>query len=660
MAEKLNFDLLTGRNDLGKKLDENASKASNLRNILQTAAGVFAGAIAVKAFDAFTGAIGGAIGALNESIQLSAIQEKAVNDLNASLARAGNLLPGVSEELQEFASQLQASSTFGDEVTLSNIALLQSLTNLDKDGLKVATQAAADLAAVQGIDLESAIRLVGRAANGQTDALRRYGVTVEKGTSDSETFANALEQINKQFGGGAASQLNTYAGSLAQLQNTVGDLKETYGDLVTQNPLVVGSFRALGEILTEVNTELKALNPEAQDFVTEGLIALADGAIIAAQATDVLVRVIELFGRGLNVPVQGIRGLVGAITDLVGITEGALDAATKGINDNFQAINDTIENTGTFENLSIRIEDFKNRALAAAQEVENARAAGTQNRQRESQVEDEVNGQILESRRKLQEELDKLVIENAIKEQEGVIARLGAEDERRNAEIERLFEFEQAKTELLLAQEIERASLLADEEEKRLANLVALQKKELADNDIKNKQIIQQEKQRVDAQRAFSAQLAGIAGATANAVAAFSKKGSKEAFVAQKAAAVAQAIVATNLAAAQALAVPPAPNVGLAALARGQGAISIAAIIGQTIQGFKDGGFIGGMTGATSGGDNTLIQAREGELVLNSDQQRRLLGLLDGGGSGSEIIIQIDGREIARAVRDQMVGGFAL
>ena len=49
---------------------------------------------------------------------------------------------------------------------------------------------------------------------------------------------------------------------------------------------------------------------------------------------------------------------------------------------------------------------------------------------------------------------------------------------------------------------------------------------------------------------------------------------------------------------------------------------------------FETGGVIGGFHGATSGHDNTFIQARRGEMILNAQQQRELYDIANGGAKG--------------------------
>lgn len=50
---------------------------------------------------------------------------------------------------------------------------------------------------------------------------------------------------------------------------------------------------------------------------------------------------------------------------------------------------------------------------------------------------------------------------------------------------------------------------------------------------------------------------------------------------------------------------------------------------------FETGGVIGGYRGATMGSDNTYIHARQGEMVLNAEQQRQLFDIANGGYSSN-------------------------
>lgn len=109
----------------------------------------------------------------------------------------------------------------------------------------------------------------------------------------------------------------------------------------------------------------------------------------------------------------------------------------------------------------------------------------------------------------------------------------------------------------------------------------------------------------------------------------------KTMFAISKAVAIAQAIVATELAAIQAAAAPDVPLFGMKVAAssaiRAMGYASVAVIAAQAVQGFKDGGIVGG-TSYT--GDRVAARVNSGEMILNFAQQRELWNAANGGGRG--------------------------
>lgn len=262
--EKLIFDLLAGQNTIIKELAGIRAAAVNTEGSV--------GGIG-SAFKKATGSIGGAVSAVHkfaaaavaagvafvgsEVIKAAEEQEDAINRLNAALKANGNFSEETSKQLQEYASQLQTVSKIGDEVTLANLALLQSFAPLTKEGLIAANNAAANLSAALRIDLESAVRLVGKAANGNVDAFKRYGVEIQKGKTDSETFANALDVLNTKFGGAATNELNTFSGAVAQAGNAFSDIVEETGLFITQNQTVIAGVRLATEAFADYAETLR-------------------------------------------------------------------------------------------------------------------------------------------------------------------------------------------------------------------------------------------------------------------------------------------------------------------------------------------------------------------------------------------------------------------
>ena len=60
-------------------------------------------------------------------------------------------------------------------------------------------------------------------------------------------------------------------------------------------------------------------------------------------------------------------------------------------------------------------------------------------------------------------------------------------------------------------------------------------------------------------------------------------------------------------------------------------AAQAAKIIG--VEGFEDGGVVGGFSGATAGGDNRIITARNGEMYLNGGEQKSLFDFIKNSGN---------------------------
>ena len=129
-----------------------------------------------------------------------------------------------------------------------------------------------------------------------------------------------------------------------------------------------------------------------------------------------------------------------------------------------------------------------------------------------------------------------------------------------------------------------------------------------------------------------------IAQDAAGLLTTITKEGSaahKIAFAVQKAAAVAQAIVSAEVAAAQALAsLPPPANVAMSNAVRMMGYASAGVIAGTSIAGIAH----GGMDNVPS--ESTYLLDK-GERVLSPNQNKDLTSFLKGGGSGGAPVINI-------------------
>lgn len=218
-----------------------------------------------KAFGAAFLAYGG--GKIFSSVISNTIeQERVTAQLEATLKSTGNYTEELSENLQEYAAQLQKVTTFGDEAIVASEALLLTFRKIGSDVFPRAEMAVLDVATAMSIDLKSAAIQVGKALNDPAigmSALSRSGITftqvqkdLVKGFLDTNQLAKAqnviLTELEAQFGGSAKAAKDTLGGAIISLQNSFGDLLEGDKGSTTE---VIASLNELTETLNEPATK---------------------------------------------------------------------------------------------------------------------------------------------------------------------------------------------------------------------------------------------------------------------------------------------------------------------------------------------------------------------------------------------------------------------
>ncbi len=156
-------------------------------------------------------------------------QEAAERRLAAALSSTEDATEGNIAAFKRYAAELQKQTIYGDEQILQQIAYAKNL-GVTTDKLDEAAVAAVGLAAKYKLDLQAAMMLVGRASQGQTQMLTRYGIVLDETLSDEEKF-NALLKIGAENFHLARAETDTAAGSMEQLSNAWGDTKEAIADV---------------------------------------------------------------------------------------------------------------------------------------------------------------------------------------------------------------------------------------------------------------------------------------------------------------------------------------------------------------------------------------------------------------------------------------------
>jgi len=161
-------------------------------------------------------------------------------------------------EFKNYAAAMQRLTIYGDEQIISQMAYAANL-GVTTNKLQEATTAAIGLAARFRIDLSSAMMLVGRASQGQTQLLTRYGIVIDQNLSAQEKF-NELLKIGAESFGLAEEAAKTAEGTTTQFKNALSDLGETLGDKIL--PFMTDYIKLLKESVEIADRALKTEIPK--------------------------------------------------------------------------------------------------------------------------------------------------------------------------------------------------------------------------------------------------------------------------------------------------------------------------------------------------------------------------------------------------------------
>lgn len=213
-------------------------------------------------------------------LQLAAIQESAVQGINAALRSTGEFSKAASQDMQDFASSLQEVTAIGDEVILQGAAIAQAFTQ-NRELTKELTAAAIDFGAAAEISFEEAIRRLGRAMQGSVEDISKFAPEIKNLTKDQLAAGEATRILAKRFEGFAAQQAKTFQGSLQGANNAFGDFLEQIGFVVTKSPEVIGILQLIAD---EFKNLTQSFDVEAAQKEIRSLIkTTSDFALVIIQ-----------------------------------------------------------------------------------------------------------------------------------------------------------------------------------------------------------------------------------------------------------------------------------------------------------------------------------------------------------------------------------------
>ena len=205
---------------------------------------------AALAAGAYLGARG-LLTVIQSSVEAFGKQEEAEKKLETVLKSTKNAVGMTADELKSLASRLQETTKFGDETILGAQSLMLTFTKIGSEVMPDAIETVLNMSEAMGTDLKEQTIQLGKALNDPIagiGALSRVGVQLTdsqkaliKSFMEVGDTASAqkviLGELETQFGGLAKAASGTMAGSLAQMNNALGDAQETIGEVLS--PVVV-------------------------------------------------------------------------------------------------------------------------------------------------------------------------------------------------------------------------------------------------------------------------------------------------------------------------------------------------------------------------------------------------------------------------------------
>jgi len=309
----LTFKLVLVTNDASLKLAEVRQEVESTQSAVEKPAAVKITAEQALAtirdvkisVDGVLQVVGGLVRSMNGLLDASLGQRQAMTLASVAFGEAAG-------EMGNFASSMQQVTNFEDDKMLSLMAKLSQTFKLNKDEIQQLVPVLLDFTEANkatGMSVESAFDLMGRALNGHTEMLGRYGIELDDTRLKTEGVSYLVEKLGEDYGGTATA----LADLRLQNANAWGDIQETVGDMLTTliNPLLKG--------LKLLMDAYNSLSPVMKGFVAGIVIAIP---VIGTVTTAVT---------ALTAAYHALQVAMNPVAGIIGIAVGALSALGFGL-----------------------------------------------------------------------------------------------------------------------------------------------------------------------------------------------------------------------------------------------------------------------------------------------------------------------------------------
>lgn len=343
-------------------------------------------------------ALGGvALGAVfSKSLSAWKQQEQALASLQAANESMGRSSVNLTRDMTLLASQLQAEGIIGDESIIQGQSFLSTFSQIPDELLPRATRAMVDLMAKTGKTGAGAANMIGKAAMGQSGALKIAGITLSSTTlkaikaeqavqkmadkagisldgmgNNGNVFKLILSDIESQIGGTNKALGKTASGGIQQFNNGLGDMFEILGQIISIG--ISPWARQLAVEMASVKVNAEEMGISFKQAMFDSIMSIAPfleslkGIHLVLKSIEIGFAGFELLARGvfLNVAkgVNAIASIFGS--DFGGEAARSLETAFDNqlgnvatLKKEFSTIYDEIEGKTLTANLTNRLRDF--------------------------------------------------------------------------------------------------------------------------------------------------------------------------------------------------------------------------------------------------------------------------------------------------------------
>lgn len=247
-------DVKAKLSDVQKDIDKISNTQKAISNFSKLGIAIGATAVALKKVVAIS----------KDLVNNYKVQEQNLVKLDSVNKAIGQSIGKTTEQLAKQASELQENSTFGDEMILSAQQTLIAVGNLSREGFDRAIQASADLASAMGedvtqasqtlsmalIDPEQGLRRLRTAGIAFTDEEKEQIKTLVDNGKAQEAQAKILDKVEQKYKGIAKAITDVPTGKMEQVANVWSDIKESLGGALvnTLSPIIDDIYEKLKKL----------------------------------------------------------------------------------------------------------------------------------------------------------------------------------------------------------------------------------------------------------------------------------------------------------------------------------------------------------------------------------------------------------------------------